>query len=161
MRIGALPVRMGEIVVSRGTDVLAAVGLGSCVAVALYDPDRRVGGLAHVLLPDPASGREAPPGRFAATAVPELLRRLEDEGAQRPAVRAKIAGGASMFAGLSPNGVAAMGRRNVDAVRLALERLAIPLLGEDIGGNWGRTVYFDVGTGRLTVTNVLRDDVVI
>lgn len=161
MRAGAVPVRMGEIRVLGDGGVLAAIGLGSCIAVAIYDPEAGIGGLAHVLLPDPSAGREAPPGRFGSTAVPELVRALEAEGAAHDRLRAKITGGASMFAGLTSNGAGSLGQRNAAAVRAALERLSIPLLGEDVGGNWGRTIHFEVDSGRLTVGNVLRDDVVL
>ena len=161
MRSDARPVRMGELAVAREDEVLVAVGLGSCVGVALLDPEARVAGLAHVLLPEPSSGREGGPGRFASTAVPALLEALEAAGAGRDRIVAKIAGGASMFAGLSPNGVGAVGERNAAAVRAALEKLSIPLLGEDVGGSWGRTVYLQASDGAYIVSNVLREDVVL
>lgn len=154
-------VRLSEMHVLSGTGALTAVGLGSCVAVALHDAQRRVAGLAHVLLPDPSAGREASPGRFASTAVPALLHRVEQAGAERAAVRAKLAGGASMFGGLAPNGVAAVGRRNAEAAKKALAELGIPVVAEDLGGNWGRSIHFDVATGRMVVSNVLREDVVL
>ena len=72
MRTGARAVRMGEIAVARDDGVLAAIGLGSCIGVALVDAEARLAGLAHVLLPEPASGREGGAGRFATTAVPAL-----------------------------------------------------------------------------------------
>jgi len=161
MRQGAVPVRMGEVKVVGGAGVLAAIGLGSCIALALHDPEAGIVGLAHVLLPDPGAGREAPPGRFASTAVPELLAHVEAAGGQRARLRAKMAGGASMFRGLSPNGAGALGERNAAATRTALERLGIPLLGEDVGGNWGRTVHVEAASGRMIVSNVLREDVVL
>jgi len=160
MRAGARPVRMGDMAVARDGEVLAAIGLGSCIALALADPERRVAGLAHVMLPEPASGREGGPGRFATTAVPALLEELLRAGASRDRIVAKIAGGASMFRGLSPGGVGAIGERNAEATRRALERLGIPLAGEDVGGNWGRTVHLQ-GDGTYVVSNVLRDDVVL
>ena len=161
MREGAHPVRMGELAIARGDEVLAAVGLGSCIGVALIDAQARVAGLAHVLLPEPAAGREGTPGRYASTAVPALLEEMLRAGAARERLVAKMAGGASMFAGLSSNGIAAVGRRNADAVKQALERLGIPVAGEDTGGTWGRTVYVQARDGSYVVTNVLRDDVAL
>ncbi|HUF12774.1 MAG TPA: hypothetical protein VMN78_06735 [Longimicrobiales bacterium] len=161
MREDARAVRMGELAVAREDEVLAAVGLGSCIGVALFDPEARLAGLAHVLLPEPTSGREGGPGRFASTAVPALLEELIGAGAGRERIVAKMAGGASMFRGLSPNGEGAVGERNAAAVRRALEQLDIPLLGEDVGGNWGRTVYVQASDSAYIVSNVLREDVVL
>ena len=161
MREGARPVRMGELAVARQDEVLAAVGLGSCIGVALFDPVSAVAGLAHVLLPEPVSGRSPDPGRYATTAVPALLEEVLRAGASRERLVAKIAGGASMFTGLSSNGIAAVGQRNAAAVKRALEQLGIPLVGEDTGGTWGRTVYVQARNGAYIVTNVLRDDVAL
>lgn len=161
MREDARAVRMGELAVAREDEVLAAIGLGSCIGVALFDPEARLAGLAHVLLPEPASGREGSPGRFASTAVPALLEELIGAGAGRERIVAKMAGGASMFRGAAPNGMSAVGERNAAAVRRALEQLDIPLLGEDVGGNWGRTVYVQASDSAYIVSNVLREDVVL
>lgn len=159
MRDGALSVRMGEIAVARDEQVLAAIGLGSCIGVALFDAQAGVAGLAHVLLPEPSSGREGGPGRFASTAVPALLAEMEKAGATRARIVAKMAGGASMFSGLSNSGIAAVGQRNAAAVRRALEQLGIPLVAEDVGGSWGRTIYVQPRDSAYIVSNVLREDV--
>lgn len=160
MRPGAQSVRMGQIAVASADEVLAAIGLGSCIALALLDPQVHVAGLAHILLPEP-SGRSGDPGRYATTAAPALLEEVVRAGAARRRLIAKMAGGASMFEGLSPNGVMAVGKRNAAAVRLVLEQLDIPLVAEDVGGNWGRTIHLQASDGRLIVSNVLRDDVVL
>ena len=161
MRAGARAVRMGEIAVARADEVLAAIGLGSCIGVALVDAQARVAGLAHVLLPEPASGREGGPGRYASTAVPALLDEIVRAGGARERLVAKIAGGSSMFPGLTGNGIGAIGERNAEAVRQALAQLRIPLVAEDVGGSWGRTVHLQASDGTYVVSNVLRDDVVL
>lgn len=161
MREGARVVRMGEIAIARGDEVLAAIGLGSCVGIALFDVEAGIAGLAHILLPEPAAGRTGGRGRFATTAIPALLEDLEAAGAIRARIIAKMAGGSSMFRGLSPDGVGAVGERNAAAARETLERLGIPLVGEDVGGAWGRTVYIQAHDGAYIVSNVMRDDVVL
>ena len=161
MREGARAVRMGELAVARQREVLAAIGLGSCIGIALVDPQSSVAGLAHVLLPEPASGREGAPARFATTAVPALLQAMLDAGAARERIVAKMAGGASMFTGLTSTGIGAVGQRNAAAVRRALEQLGIPLVAEDVGGTWGRTIHVQAQDGAYIVSNVLRDDVVL
>src|SRR5688572_15593339 len=91
---------------------LAAVGLGSCVAIIMYDQSARLGGLAHVLLPSQGMSRvRGEPGRFAQTAVPALIERLIARGARAPMIAARLVGGASMFTSLTPPGTIQMGDR--------------------------------------------------
>lgn len=151
-------VGMGGLVVSRNADqVLAAYGLGSCVGLAGWDPVARVGGLAHVVLPDSAANRESQsPGRFADTAVPALLDAMTRQGADIGRLVLKMAGGAQVLALGGQNGGLAIGERNVAAVRQTLRQLGLPLAAEDTGGNSGRTLLLQVGTGRVTVQIVGR-----
>lgn len=156
----ALNVGVAEIKVSCNSDILASFGLGSCVAVAMFDPLRKVGGLAHIMLPE-SKGREAQsPGKFADTAVVKLVEELLRLGARQSRLRCKIAGGAQMFeipgARKGESGVSAsnIGARNVEAVKKALDEKGIPLVGEDTGGNYGRTVKFYSSTGELEITSI-------
>jgi len=76
-------------------DVLVTLGLGSCVAIMLLDPQAKVGGLAHVLLPEPALARDRHnTAKFAATAVPMLMEELAELGASARRMEARFAGGA-------------------------------------------------------------------
>jgi chemotaxis protein CheD len=141
-------VRMGEMAVSREPGhVLVALGLGSCIGLALVDARTGVAGLAHVVLPE-SSGRDDRVGRFADRAVPELLRQVERLGAVRRRVKAVLVGGASMFevgsAGLD------VGPRNEAAVREQLKALRIPVAACETGGNRGRTIRVAVDGGRVT-----------
>jgi chemotaxis protein CheD len=148
-------VAIAELELARAPATLAALGLGSCVAVIMHDPVAAVGGLAHVLLPSPSVGRPRPAsaGRFAPTAVAKLVEGLIAMGATQPRLTARLVGGASMFASLQPPGTIQMGERNVLAVREALHRNRIRLIGEVVGGEFGRSVSFDVATGRVLVTS--------
>jgi chemotaxis protein CheD len=148
-------VRVADLKVGGGEDTLVTVGLGSCVAIILYDQNVRVGGLAHVLLPSPAlSRREVNPAKSAQTAVPLLLEQMARLGASPRRITARIAGGASMFAALSAPGTINMGERNVVATRNVLMAHAIPLIGEDVGADYGRTVRFRVADGRVDISSV-------
>jgi chemotaxis protein CheD len=152
-----LVVRVGELLVTDAPAVLAAVALGSCVAIMLYDERSRIGGLAHVLLPSQGMSRiKGEPGRFAQTAVPVLVERMIARGARAPSVTARLVGGASMFVSLTPPGAIQMGERNVVAAREALHRHGIRLVGEAVGGDFGRTVEFDLGTGKVEVVSYQR-----
>ncbi len=157
-----LVVRIGEVKVAREGGVLLALGLGSCVAVALHDPLARVGALTHAMLPDPsAARRQVPPGRFVASAIPLALAALDELGAVRARLTARIIGGAAMFESLTAEGEQTLGARNVEAARDALGTAGVPLAGEEVGGGHGRSVFFHVEDGRVVVTSILRPDVLL
>ncbi|HTL38158.1 MAG TPA: hypothetical protein VL326_33745 [Kofleriaceae bacterium] len=134
---------------------IVTIGLGSCVAIVLYDSDAHVGGMAHVLLPSEAMSRDrSNPAKFPSSAVPLLLNEMAVLGASVDRVRAKIAGGASMFANLIPAGGINIGERNVAAVREALAKASIPIVGEDTGADYGRSVYLYLCDGRVEVRSL-------
>ena len=148
-------VRVADLQVDGPGDVLVTVGLGSCIAIVLHDPVARVGGLAHVLLPSPAlSRREQNPAKCPQTALPLLLEQMARLGASPRRITARIAGGASMFAGLSAPGTVNMGERNVVATRNTLMGAGIPLIATDVGRDYGRTVRFRVDDGRVDISSV-------
>jgi chemotaxis protein CheD len=150
-----LIVRVADLKVGGPEDVLVTIGLGSCVAIVLHDPAARVGGLAHVLLPSPAlSRRDQNPAKCPQTALPLLLEQMAARGASPRRITARIAGGASMFASLSAPGTINMGERNVVATRNALMQHGVPLVAEDIGADYGRTVRFRVTDGRVDILSV-------
>ncbi len=148
-------VRVADLRVGGVGDQLVTVGLGSCIAIVLYDPTARVGGLAHVLLPSPALSRQdGNPAKSPHTAVPRLLELMNERGASSRRVTARLVGGASMFAALAPPGTIQMGERNVVASKQVLHSHSIPLIGEAVGGDFGRTVRLDVSDGTLQVRSV-------
>jgi chemotaxis protein CheD len=141
--------------VASADEVLVTVGLGSCVAIMLYDPEAKVGGLAHILLPSKALTRQADnPAKFPQSAVPALLERMVAAGANPRRITARLAGGASMFSQLAPPGTIQMGERNLVATRQALSAQNVPLTGEAVGGDFGRTVRLHCTDGRIDVSSV-------
>jgi chemotaxis protein CheD len=147
-------VRMGEIAVSREAGhVLVALGLGSCIGLALLDRRLGIAGLAHIVLPQ--AGDDAPAEtlhKFADRAVPDLIRRLEDIGARPIRLEAVVVGGASMFAA-GPSTLE-VGQRNDAAVREQMRARRIPIVASATGGTRGRTVRVDVETAGVTVREV-------
>jgi chemotaxis protein CheD len=134
---------------------LITVGLGSCVGIALYDKANGIGGLAHIMLPDSTQFNNVTnPFKFADLAVPDLVRKMELLGAQRRNLKAKIAGGASMFSFSDKSMIMDIGGRNSAAVKVALEKVSIPLISEDVGGNKGRTMIFDTCNGIVQIKTV-------
>ena len=149
-------VGVAQCAVLRGSGTLVTHGLGSCVAIVLYDASARVAGLAHILLPNESYSRDrSRPTKFADTAIPYLIDEMRRAGAGRR-LTARLIGGASMFGTLlSTNGVN-MGDRNVASARVALGRAGVVITGEDVGGDFGRTVSVSVADGTVTVTSLLR-----
>ena len=138
---------------SSGT--IVTIGLGSCVAIALYDPQARVAGLAHVLLPSETMSRDqSNPAKFPRTALPLLIDEMRRLGAKTERLSAKIVGGASMFGNLLPGGGINIGERNILAVRAALADLGLPVVAEDVGSDYGRSVYLHVNDGRVEVRSL-------
>jgi len=119
--------------------------LGSCVAVCLWDASERVGGINHFLLPE---GVPASP-RFGASAIPQLIDEVLALGARRSRLRAKVFGGASVLEAFRHSHP--LGLRNVEVARERLSAAQVPVVGEDVGGDHGRKVVFDVQTGSAWV----------
>jgi chemotaxis protein CheD len=133
---------------------ITTLGLGSCVGIALRDKINKVGGLAHIMLPDSSViANQTNLAKFADTGIDELIRQMEALGARRINMTAKIAGGAMMFA-VSSRSSLNVGERNVEAVRKKLKSLGIPILAEDCGLNFGRTVVFYPETGDYVIKAV-------
>lgn len=141
--------------VARAPLRLIAPGLGSCLGIVLYDPAVKVGGLAHSLLPAPPAGMaEERTGKFVDGAILGMVAEMTALGADRQRMWARIAGGAHMFASLPGSADDRVGARNVRQARQTLESLRIPLQGEDVGGDFGRTLEFDLATGQVRVRTV-------
>jgi len=148
-------VKVADWAAERGDGVLVTMGLGSCVAIMLHDPQARAGAMAHVLLPSRSLARDVSNlARFPETAVPLLVERLRGMGAEPRRLVAKLAGGASMFSQLMTPGTIQMGERNVVASRNALRAAGIPIVREAVGGERGRTIRFQVGDGRVEIRSV-------
>lgn len=147
-------VGISDLNVAKEPDILVTYALGSCVGICLYDPVTRVAGLSHIMLPSSslAPGQQDQM-KFADTAIAILVSRMAAAGAMRSRLRAKIAGGAKMFAAVSNSSLANIGQRNVEAVKGTLAKLHIPIVAEDTGKNYGRTVYFSAQDGSMRVTS--------
>jgi chemotaxis protein CheD len=156
-------VKVADYAVRRGDHVIATIGLGSCVAIVLYDCDTRTGGLAHILLPSQALSRETTnPAKFPETIVPLMLQEMRALGGGASGrVAAKIVGGASMFGQLAVSTGVNVGERNVAATREVLAAHQIPLIAEDTGLDYGRSVYFHLADGRVEVRSLKAGDRVI
>jgi chemotaxis protein CheD len=154
--LGDRPVRsvyIGQLAAARGRAALGVYGLGSCVALILFDPGQGLGGLAHVLLPGPKPAGAAPgdlPAKYCTDALAALRAELAAMGAKERALRAALVGGARLFQS-EVDLDQGIGTRNVEAIRLLLKRERIALAAEETGGEQGRTVVFELPECRLRV----------
>lgn len=151
-----IKVGMADLNICVSPDGITTLGLGSCVGIAIRDPITKIGGLAHIMLPDSKSIRNnTNVPKFADTGIEELVRRIVAKGANRGRLVAKIAGGAQMFSFQGGNSEAVrVGERNVEASKKKLAELKIPILAEDTGKNFGRTVIFYPETGDFVIRAV-------
>ncbi|MDQ6634467.1 MAG: chemotaxis protein CheD [Gemmatimonadota bacterium] len=156
-------VKVADYAVRRGPHILVTIGLGSCVAIALYERDSQVGALAHILLPNRAMSRETEnPAKFPETIIPLMLEEMRALGTAAAArISAKIVGGASMFGQLANGSGINVGDRNLSATRDVLAAHGIPVVAEDTGLDYGRSVYFHLADGRLEVRSLKKGDRVI
>ncbi len=150
-----IKVGMADLKVCPYPKAITTLGLGSCVGIALYDPVTKIGGLAHVMLPDSTQIRNnTNRAKFADTGIVDLIKEMERAGASRSRMVAKIAGGAQMFAFSGQSDMVRIGARNVEASKLKLKEMGIRLLAEDTGLNYGRTVEFYTETGKFLIKSV-------
>jgi len=152
-----IKVGMADLNVTASPGVLTTLGLGSCVGIVLYDDKNRVGGLAHIMLPSSkiAVDNKVNKAKFADTAIDELLMMMLQMGARKSYLTAKLAGGAQMFA--SRNGasdVLKIGQKNVEQALIILNEKGIPVLAQDTGGSYGRTIEFYSETGMLLIKTI-------
>lgn len=146
---------MADWAVCKAPQKLITTGLGSCVGVCLLDPVVKIGGLAHVMLPDSTQARNNQNlAKYADTAINDILNKMTSLGADKRRITAKIAGGAQMFNFTGASSIMRIGERNVEAVKKNLATHGIRILVEDTGGNYGRTITFNPEDGKLHIKTI-------
>ncbi len=157
-------VSIGELVVSKNPkDILVAYGLGSCVAVCLYDPVAEIAGMIHSLLPKSAqpNGTESSNAKFVDEGVPLLMSKVLAAGAQKSRLKVYLCGGAQMLSAPGFKNALNIGERNVAAAEEALKMHGLKVMAQSTGGNSGRTVRLFVDTGKVTVKTLGQGEVIL
>jgi chemotaxis protein CheD len=149
-------VGMAELKVAHAPGRIVTLGLGSCVAVCVYDAVAKIAGIVHVMLPTCPDKGEFNPAKFGDTAVPFLIEKMIKAGAFQARLWLKIVGGAQMFSFGSKEPAINIGMRNIQSVTEACARIGIAIRAQNIGGNMGRSVYMDVETGDIEVKTINR-----
>ena len=150
-----IKVGMADYKTGRNPASLISYGLGSCVGIAMFDPVTKIGGLAHIMLPDSTQARATEnPAKFADTCLPLMLDEMIKLGAVKSRLTVKIAGGAQMFTFTNATDIMRVGERNAEAVKSVLRKMDLRLAAEDTGGNYGRTVELKLDTGIFRIKTI-------
>ncbi len=150
-----IKVGMADLKTTTHPGILTTLGLGSCIGICLYDQSTKIIGMAHIMLPDStAIKRNENIAKFADTAIDELIKQMEKEGASKSKLKGKIAGGAQMFQSSSSGDMMKIGERNALAVKNKLKSLNIPVIADDTGGTFGRTIEFYSEDGKLVIKTI-------
>ena len=150
-----IKVGMADLKLCKSPDGITTLGLGSCVGIALRDPVNKIGGLAHIMLPDSTKiQNNSSIPKFADTGIQDLVNQMVRAGAVQSRIVAKIAGGAQMFSFQNKTELIAIGERNVEATKKKLQELRIRILAQDTGESYGRTVEFFPETGDFIIKAV-------
>jgi chemotaxis protein CheD len=143
-------VGVADMAISNAPDeVLITYSLGSCIAVVIYDPVVKVGGMLHYMLPESSLDLEKAkqnPHMFADTGITHLFRQSYQYGARKEHIIVKAVGGAQI---LDQNGLFNIGKRNYLALRKILWRNNVAVVAEHVGGSVNRTVRLEVATGKV------------
>ena len=145
-----LIVGIADMKLAESGEKLITYALGSCIGICLYEPNRKLAALIHIMLPLNMETDRKNTFKYADTGIRATLREMEMKGANRSAITAKIAGGARMFE-VSGGSLGNIGQRNGESVRQILKMEKIRLAWEDVGGTVARTMEFDGATGNGTI----------
>ena len=128
--------------------------LGSCVAVCLWDPILKIGGMNHYLLALWNGNGLATP-RYGNIAIPKLINKIMSLGSSKKNMRAKVFGGANVLS-ISNNGVRGAGLSNIILAEEMLKEEGIPIIASDLGGNYGRKIRFNTKNGVVMLKRLTK-----
>lgn len=147
-----IDVGIAEARFSSSPNVLITRGLGSCLGVVIYEPYKKIGGLAHPMLPNFNEAKaKGSPLKFVDYVIPYMIEELKKQGCFTSSLVAKLFGGAHMFSSIPTGSFFDIGARNIDAARAKLDSCKIKIVGEDVGSNYGRTIFFDLDSCKTKV----------
>lgn len=154
-----IKVGMADLAVCKAPQKLMTAGLGSCIGVCVYDPKNKIGGLAHIMLPNSSQTKVIHnKAKYADTGILLLIEKMQELGAIKSRMQAKIAGGAQMF---GTSTMMRIGERNAEEVKKVLLDQKIPVLANDTGGNFGRTIIFNPENGELYIKTINHGEKVV
>lgn len=155
-----IEIKMGGLEIINDETAELKTFVGSCVAICLFDLASKVAGMAHVMLPKKSDGvkfaAKNDAGKYADEALSYMVSGMIQKGADPQRIKAKMAGGATIFAHESETSLFNVGPRNIAFLKQILKENNIPLVSEDTGENFGRWVRFNLHSGEMLVTSNLK-----
>lgn len=135
--------------------------VGSCIALCVYDKSNPLGAMVHIVLPSNPRDQPIPKNsvyKYAETGIPAMVDELTGKGARRLNLVAKVAGGANMFPGIKTQiENLKIGQRNIDETKSILRKMNILIMGQDLGGNSGRRIEFDIHSRKMMTATINGD----
>jgi chemotaxis protein CheD len=155
MEENLVEVQMGRAEIGANPQHLITRGLGSCLGITFWDPIKKIGGMAHPMLPDFERAKtQSNPSRFVNSAIKTMLEDLEKRGCRKERLEIKMFGGAHMFSFINTDSVLNVGQKNIEMAHLMFKDLGMKILGEEVGGTFGRTIELSCETGKVAVRTV-------
>ena len=150
-----IEIQMAQMQIGEAPAVLVTKGLGSCLGITFYDPVKRLGAMAHPMLPDITIARvKSNPSRFVNSAITHMLEEMEKKGCLKSRLVIKIFGGAHMFSFIHTDSALNVGQKNIEMALSTLKELNLKVAGQEIGGTFGRTIYLSLDDGKVLVKTV-------
>lgn len=150
-----IEVNMAAMEISQAPARLITRGLGSCLGITIHDAVKKIGSMAHPMLPDIEKARiKSNPSRFVNSAIKAMLEELEKKGCIRNQLVAKLFGGAHMFGFITSDSILNVGQKNIEMAQAIFNELDIKIIAQEIGGSFGRTIELNVDTGKVIVKTV-------
>lgn len=142
---------IADIKLSKSPEEAIRTTLGSCVGIVLYDVDKKIGAISHIMLSKDPTGKDSgkTPLKYGESALPILFQMMEENGSKLGQFGARIFGGASMFKGINSQFLQNIGESNIAVVKAFLESKKVPIIVEDVGGHDGRTITLYLDDGRV------------
>lgn len=146
---------MGELRIGTGPSRLVTRALGSCLGITLYNPLKKLGAMAHPMLPDIEKAKpNTNPSRYVNYAIRKIVEELEKAGSLKSQLVAKLFGGARMFSFITADSILNVGEKNIVMAKEVLNELCIKIAAEEVGGTFGRTIELNLENGRVLVDTI-------
>ena len=143
---GIVDVNSGEVKIGRGKMMLRSVAIGSCVVITAYDFKKKIGAMAHVMLPGSAPNGTSERTRYAADAIDELVNKMIQAGSKQCDIETYLVGAGNVLKKKDDT----ICKDNVTSITRLLERKHIPVRAMALGGTERKGVFLDVETGSIS-----------
>jgi chemotaxis protein CheD len=157
-----IEVNMANMSIAKAPHVLVTRGLGSCLGIALYDPTKKIGAMAHPMLPDIEKAKvKSNPARFVNSVIDKMLEDLKKEGCLKKNLVVKLFGGAHMFSFIAQDSILNVGEKNIEMAKSIFRQLGLKITAEELRGNIGRTIELNLEDGKVRLKSITAGEKVV